>query len=120
MRKSGWTRSSSSSRSAATPHEHICETLDLFGQTLLPAFKEREDRRQKAKQAELAPYIEAALARKQRMPDQPRDQIPTVKAAGKRRVESGEVDPSGGAFVDKTRGGAIPIPHADPRAAKAK
>ena len=97
-------------------HEHICETLETFADTLLPAFKEREDKRQKAKQAELAPYIEAALARKERMADLPRDQIPTVKAAGKRRIESGEVDPTGGAFVDKTRGGAIPIPHADPRA----
>ena len=98
-------------------HEHICETLDLFGGTLLPSFKEREEKRQKAKQAELAPYIEAALARKERMAELSRDQIPAVKAAGKRRVESGEVDPSGSAFVDKTRGGAIPIPHADPRAA---
>lgn len=98
-------------------HEHICETLDLFGETLLPSFKEREEKRQKAKQAELAPYIEAALARKERMAELPPDQIPVVKAAGKRRIESGEVDPSGGAFVDKTRGGAIPIPHVDPRAA---
>jgi alkanesulfonate monooxygenase SsuD/methylene tetrahydromethanopterin reductase-like flavin-dependent oxidoreductase (luciferase family) len=99
-------------------HEHICEALELFGDTLLPSFKEREEKRQKAKMAELAPYIEAALARKQRMADVPREQIPTVKAAGKRRIESGEVDPTGGAFVDKTRGGAIPIPHADPRAAR--
>ncbi|HKK31636.1 MAG TPA: hypothetical protein VKA18_14725 [Alphaproteobacteria bacterium] len=47
------------------------------------------------------------------------EQIPVVKAAGKRRIESGEVDSTGGAFVDKARGGAIPIPHADPRAAAA-
>jgi alkanesulfonate monooxygenase SsuD/methylene tetrahydromethanopterin reductase-like flavin-dependent oxidoreductase (luciferase family) len=100
-------------------HEHICEALELFGKELLPAFKEREEARQKQKQAELAPYIEAAIARKHRMAEVPRDQIPTVKAAGKRRIESGEVDQSGGAFVDKTRGGAIPIPHADPRAARA-
>lgn len=98
--------------------EHICESLELFGKSLLPAFKEREEKRHKAKMAELAPYIEAALARKVRMPDLPRDQIPSVKAAGKRRIESGEVDPSGGAFVDKTRGGSIPIPHADPRSTK--
>jgi hypothetical protein len=65
-------------------HEHICESLELFGKTLLPAFKEREEKRQKAKMAELAPYVEAALARKVRMPELARDQIPSVKAAGKR------------------------------------
>jgi alkanesulfonate monooxygenase SsuD/methylene tetrahydromethanopterin reductase-like flavin-dependent oxidoreductase (luciferase family) len=101
-------------------HEHICDSLELFGKTLLPAFKEREQARQKAKMAELAPYIEAALARKKRMPEIPRDQIPTVVAAGKRRIDTGEVDPTGGAFIDTTRGGAIPIPHADPRLKKAQ
>ena len=102
-------------------HEHICETLELFGQTLLPSFKEREEKRQAAKMAELAPYIDAALARKDRLPELSKGQIPVVKAAGKRKIESGEVDPTGGAFIDKTRGGSIPIPHADPKAAaKAK
>ena len=102
-------------------HEHICETLELFGQTLLPSFKEREEKRQAAKMAELAPYIDAALARKDRLPELSKGQIPVVKAARKRKIESGEVDPTGGAFIDNTRGGSIPIPHADPKAAaKAK
>ena len=97
-------------------HDHICESLELFSQSLLGEFKERELARQAKKQAELQPFIDAALERKDRMaPIDPAD-IPKVKAAGLRRQEEGAVDPTGGAFVDKTRGGAIPIPHVDPRA----
>ncbi len=98
-------------------HGHITEALELFSQTLLGEFKERELVRQARKQAELQPFIDAALERKDRMaPVDPAD-IPVVKAAGKRREEEGANDTTGGAFVDKTRGGAIPIPHADPRRA---
>jgi len=97
-------------------HDHICESLELFSQTLIGEFREREEARQAKKQAELQPYIDAALERKDRMaPVDPAD-IPVVKSAGLRRQEAGTDDPTGGAFVDKTRGGAIPIPHADPRA----
>ncbi|MEQ9121920.1 MAG: hypothetical protein RIM80_05070, partial [Alphaproteobacteria bacterium] len=95
---------------------HICESLELFSQTLIGEFREREEARQAKKKAELQPYIDAALERKDRMaPVDPAD-IPVVKSAGLRRQEAGTDDPTGGAFVDKTRGGAIPIPHADPRA----
>ena len=45
-------------------HEHIMESLELFGTEVLPEFKER-DAEQRAKKAErLAPVIEAAMARK--------------------------------------------------------
>ena len=71
---------------------------------------------QAKKTAELQPYIDAALERKDRMPTIDPADIPVVKSAGKRREEMGANDPTGGAFVDKTRGGAIPIPHADPKA----
>lgn len=100
-------------------HDHICESLDLFSRTLLGEFKERELARQAKKQAELQPYIDAALERKDRMPAVDPADIPVVKSAGKRREEAGLTDPTGGAFVDKTRGGAIPIPHADPSRAPA-
>lgn len=99
-------------------HDHICEALDMFSHTLLPSFKDREMTRQAKKMAELQPYIDAALERKDRMPAIDPADIPIVKAAGKRREEQGAVDTTGGAFVDKTRGGAIPIPHADPRIAQ--
>lgn len=99
-------------------HEHICESLEYFGSTLLDEFKEREQRRQTEKQAELAPYVEAALERKDKMIAPVGDAIPVISAAGKRREEEGAMDPSGCAFVDKTRGGGIPIPHADPQRLK--
>jgi hypothetical protein len=39
--------------------------------------------------------------------------IPIVTSAGKRREDEDTVDTTRGAYVDKTRGGAIPIPHAN-------
>jgi alkanesulfonate monooxygenase SsuD/methylene tetrahydromethanopterin reductase-like flavin-dependent oxidoreductase (luciferase family) len=45
-------------------HEHICESLDLFGREVLPAFKERDEAQVAAKAARLAPAVEAALERK--------------------------------------------------------
>jgi alkanesulfonate monooxygenase SsuD/methylene tetrahydromethanopterin reductase-like flavin-dependent oxidoreductase (luciferase family) len=45
-------------------HEHVMESLELFGRDVLPEFAEREDARQREKTARLAPIIDAALARK--------------------------------------------------------
>jgi alkanesulfonate monooxygenase SsuD/methylene tetrahydromethanopterin reductase-like flavin-dependent oxidoreductase (luciferase family) len=47
-------------------HEHICEALELFGKEVLPEFKDRDDAQVAAKNARLAPAIDAALARKER------------------------------------------------------
>jgi alkanesulfonate monooxygenase SsuD/methylene tetrahydromethanopterin reductase-like flavin-dependent oxidoreductase (luciferase family) len=44
-------------------HEHICESLTLFADTVLPRFREREPLREAAKRRRLAPAVEAALAR---------------------------------------------------------
>ncbi|MEV7230533.1 MULTISPECIES: LLM class flavin-dependent oxidoreductase [Polymorphospora] len=44
-------------------HEHICESLELLGTSVLPEFAERHAIRQAKKQAELEPYIERALSR---------------------------------------------------------
>lgn len=41
-------------------HEHICESLELFGKNVLPQFKEREIVRDKNKQKELEPFIAKA------------------------------------------------------------
>ena len=48
-------------------HEHICEALELFAADVMPEFKARTAERERRKQEELAPYIEAALARKVKM-----------------------------------------------------
>jgi alkanesulfonate monooxygenase SsuD/methylene tetrahydromethanopterin reductase-like flavin-dependent oxidoreductase (luciferase family) len=50
-------------QAARYPHEHICESLELFGAQVLPAFREREEARQRQKAIELAPYIEQAMQR---------------------------------------------------------
>jgi hypothetical protein len=45
-------------------HEHIMETLELFGREVLPEFVERDARAQHGKAKRLAPVIETVLARK--------------------------------------------------------
>jgi alkanesulfonate monooxygenase SsuD/methylene tetrahydromethanopterin reductase-like flavin-dependent oxidoreductase (luciferase family) len=43
-------------------HEHICESLDLFGREVLPEFADRHPVLAAKKQARIAPHIEAAMA----------------------------------------------------------
>ena len=45
-------------------HEHIMESLELFGREVIPEFIERDARRQRDKQDRLAPVIDAVMARK--------------------------------------------------------
>jgi hypothetical protein len=45
-------------------HEHICESLELFGREVLPEFAERDDAVVAAKAERLAPAVDAAMARK--------------------------------------------------------
>jgi len=45
-------------------HDHICESLELFGLDVLPDFRVHEQEREERKMKALAPYIEAALERK--------------------------------------------------------
>jgi alkanesulfonate monooxygenase SsuD/methylene tetrahydromethanopterin reductase-like flavin-dependent oxidoreductase (luciferase family) len=45
-------------------HEHIMESLELFGREVLPEFAERDPGLSAAKDERLAPLVEAALARK--------------------------------------------------------
>lgn len=74
-------------------HEHICESLELFAEEVMPEFKERTAEREAKKAEELAPYIEAALARKQFMPMPTDDELPSYPALGRSIVE-GEEDPN--------------------------
>jgi alkanesulfonate monooxygenase SsuD/methylene tetrahydromethanopterin reductase-like flavin-dependent oxidoreductase (luciferase family) len=48
-----------------TRHEHICESLELFGKQVIPRFAEGREERERAKAERLAPAIEAALARRE-------------------------------------------------------
>ena len=45
-------------------HEHIMESLELFGAEVLPEFKARDEKLRAAKAARLEPVIEAAMARR--------------------------------------------------------
>jgi alkanesulfonate monooxygenase SsuD/methylene tetrahydromethanopterin reductase-like flavin-dependent oxidoreductase (luciferase family) len=45
-------------------HEHICESLELFGEQVIPEFAEEAERLEQKKLERLAPAIEAALARR--------------------------------------------------------
>jgi alkanesulfonate monooxygenase SsuD/methylene tetrahydromethanopterin reductase-like flavin-dependent oxidoreductase (luciferase family) len=73
-------------------HAHICESLETFSKQVLPHFVEGREQRERAKEEELAPYIEAALARKRRMPELADADIPVVRASvAKAQVNQGSV-----------------------------
>ena len=44
-------------------HEHICESLELFAEQVMPAFKERHESHQQSKADRLTPTIERAMQR---------------------------------------------------------
>jgi alkanesulfonate monooxygenase SsuD/methylene tetrahydromethanopterin reductase-like flavin-dependent oxidoreductase (luciferase family) len=52
------------SQAGKNRHEHIMESLELFGQEVLPEFAEREEKRTRDKERRLAPVIDAVMARK--------------------------------------------------------
>jgi hypothetical protein len=58
------------------------EALELFARDVMPEFKEREAERVTRKTEELAPYVEAAFARKAAMPALSDAEIPTYPAYG--------------------------------------
>lgn len=65
-------------------HDHICESLEYFGRDVLPFFKEDQAERDARKAEELAPYIEAAMARKEWMKPLTDDEIPIVPPSRER------------------------------------
>ena len=70
-------------------HDHICEALELFASDVMPEFKAREAKRAADKQAELAPYIAKAMARKPARPALRDEDIPVFVALGRRIAEQG-------------------------------
>ena len=75
-------------QSGRNKHDHICASLELFAKEVMPVFKAGEAERDIAKAAELAPYVEAALARKPRLAALSDDDIPTVYALGRQVAET--------------------------------
>jgi alkanesulfonate monooxygenase SsuD/methylene tetrahydromethanopterin reductase-like flavin-dependent oxidoreductase (luciferase family) len=94
-------------QSGTNRHEHICQSLEVFAERVMPEFKERDAVREGEKGRELAPYIEAALARKPRLAPIDDSAIPRVEAFGRKAPSP---------LLNSDRGGAIPIPTQDPLA----
>lgn len=65
-------------------HEHICESLELFAAEVMGDFKPHAAEREARKAAELAPFIEAAKARKRWMKPLADGEIPVVPASAPR------------------------------------
>ena len=65
-------------------HEHIIESLEMFGAEVLPHFAPERDERVRRKEAELAPFIDAAMARKRFLPPMTDDEIPIVPPSRER------------------------------------
>ena len=71
-------------QSGRNRHDHICESLQLFADEVMGPFSAECEAREQAKEKELAPYLEAALARKKVMQPLADDDIPVVRASVKR------------------------------------
>jgi alkanesulfonate monooxygenase SsuD/methylene tetrahydromethanopterin reductase-like flavin-dependent oxidoreductase (luciferase family) len=72
-------------------HEHIMESIELFGTEVMPEFKERDEAQRAAKAKLLEPIVEAALARKPAAPPpMPDDYV--MRAIPKQMVEMAEND----------------------------
>ncbi len=67
-------------------HSDICASLELFAQKVMPEFKAELAAREQRKAQKLAPYIAAALKRKQRMAPLADHEIPVVRASVKKAV----------------------------------
>jgi len=52
------------SQAGKNRHEHIMESLELFGKEVLPEFKERDEKLAKDKEKRLAPIVDKVMARK--------------------------------------------------------
>jgi len=67
-------------------HEHICESLELFGAEVLPRFEEGRARREAEKAEALGPYVEQALERKRWMAPLAEADVPVVPASREREA----------------------------------
>lgn len=99
-------------------HEHICESLELFADQVQPEFKEMEAQREAKKAEELAPYIEKALARKEKMAPLNQESIPNIVALGRQVAQNAPAPPpdknSLGSQVADFGRGDLNVPIEDP------
>jgi alkanesulfonate monooxygenase SsuD/methylene tetrahydromethanopterin reductase-like flavin-dependent oxidoreductase (luciferase family) len=82
-----------SSAAGRNRHEHIMESLELFGREILPEFAERDERSRREKEERLAPVIEAVMARKPESdhpPLVPDFEVPAIPRAEADRSESAQ------------------------------
>jgi alkanesulfonate monooxygenase SsuD/methylene tetrahydromethanopterin reductase-like flavin-dependent oxidoreductase (luciferase family) len=77
-------------------HEHICESLELFAQRVIPAFQLERDQRERAKAEQLAPAIERALARREPPRQAPPGYVIDEAAELERAARAGAVERPGG------------------------
>lgn len=75
-------------------NEHICESLELFASEVMGPFAAQAEERERRKAEDLAPYVEAALERKQWMAPLADAEIPVVRASVK-KVEVNRGDARG-------------------------
>ena len=77
------------SQAGRNRHEHICESIELFGQEVLPRFEEQRERREGERDERLRPAVEAALARREAARPAPADYVVTPQGEPKaaRRAE---------------------------------
>jgi alkanesulfonate monooxygenase SsuD/methylene tetrahydromethanopterin reductase-like flavin-dependent oxidoreductase (luciferase family) len=61
-------------------HEHICESLELFGAEVLPAFADEAEAREREKAERLGPVVEAALGRRDSPRAAPADYVVDERA----------------------------------------
>ncbi|HEY8217775.1 MAG TPA: LLM class flavin-dependent oxidoreductase [Acidimicrobiia bacterium] len=82
-----------SSAAGRNRHEHIMESLELFGREVLPEFAERDEKLSREKAARLEPVVEKVMGRKlesDHPPLLPDFEVPAIPRAEADRTESRE------------------------------
>ena len=74
-------------------HEHIMESIERFGNEVLPEFAERDEAAVKAKAERLEPIIEQAMARRRR-PEETMPEDYVIRAIPKQMVEAAASEPA--------------------------
>ena len=92
-------------------HEHICESLELFAEKVLPDFAEHEAEREREKLERLAPHLEAALSRKTVLAPLADDEIPEVVALGRQVAQQ---QAATGEVLAGAEDASVPVPREDP------
>jgi len=98
-------------------HEHICESLELFAERVLPDFKQQEPERERRKLEALAPHLEKAMERKPWMPGLAESEIPVLHALGRQVVQQMPEAERQGSATGLQGGSGLSVPLTDPNEA---